>query len=134
MGSATGSALRTAPPSARLFASAAILLVQHAQAFDKCTATLPATTSSATITPRRPAEVAEEAARAPLTWHSYLPEAPTGAAVPAGQAVHAGKKPVESKYVFSGHWQLEDDVAPKVIVRVVAPGGQALQPPLGLEL
>ena len=32
-----------------------------------------------------PAEVAEEAAREPLTWHSYLPEAPTGAAVPAGQ-------------------------------------------------
>ena len=65
---AVGSALLTAPPSARLFASAAILPAQHAQAFDTCSAALPATTSSATITPSKPAEVAEDAARAPLTW------------------------------------------------------------------
>jgi hypothetical protein len=125
VGSATGSALRTAPPSARLFASAAILLVQHAQAFDTCSAALPATTSSATITPSRPAEVAEEAARAPLTWQLKLFCDPTGAAVPAGQAVHAGKMPVESMYVFAGHRQPPSDAVS--IVSVVAPGGQALQ-------
>jgi hypothetical protein len=63
-----GGALRTAPPSARRSASAAILQVQPAKAFDACSAALPATTSSATITPSRAAEVAEEAAIDPTAW------------------------------------------------------------------